>query len=99
MDKVDFRRELPELYAPTAKDFSIVEVPRMSFLMVDGEGDPNTAAAYRDAVEALYSVAYTLKFASKRELGQDYVVPPLEGLWSAADPLASAVGQRAAACA
>jgi hypothetical protein len=88
VDKADVRRELKDLYAPSSRDFSVVEVPRLPFLMVDGEGDPNTAAAYRDAVEALYSVSYTLKFASKRQLGKDYVVPPLEGLWSAADPLA-----------
>ena len=53
--------------------------------MVDGMGNPNTAQRYADAVEALYSVAYPLKFASKQELGRDYVVPPLEGLWWADD--------------
>jgi hypothetical protein len=53
--------------------------------MVDGAGDPNTAVAYREAVEALYSVAYTLKFAIKREMGRDFRVMPLEGLWWADD--------------
>ena len=57
----------------------------MRYLMVDGHGDPNTSPAYTEAVEALYPVAYALKFASKRELGRDYVVPPLEGLWWADD--------------
>jgi hypothetical protein len=52
--------------------------------MVDGHGDPNTAPAYQQAVEALYAVAYKLKFLSK-ENAQDYVVPPLEGLWWAED--------------
>src|SRR3978361_47671 len=88
MAKVDLRAEFKELFAPSSSDFSVVDVPRMSFLMVDGEGDPNTAPAYRDAVEALYSVSYALKFASKRSLDRDYVVAPLEGLWSAADPRA-----------
>jgi len=63
----------------------LVEVPELSFLMIDGHGDPNTAPAFVAAVEALYPVAYALKFASKRELGRDYVVPPLEGLWWAED--------------
>ena len=36
-------------------------------------------------MEALYAVAYKLKFMSKKKLGQDYVVPPLEGLWWAED--------------
>ena len=48
--------------------------------MIDGHGDPNGAPAYQQAVEALYAVAYKAKFLSKKELGRDYVVPPLEGL-------------------
>ena len=52
--------------------------------MVDGHGDPNTAPEYTQAVEALYAVAYKLKFFSKKN-SQDYVVPPLEGLWWAED--------------
>jgi hypothetical protein len=85
MTKIDFKRELKHLYRPSAKEFVVVEVPPMKYLMVDGHGDPNTAEGYRDAVEALYAVAYKLKFMSKGSLGQDYVVPPLEGLWWAED--------------
>ncbi|SIS01040.1 GyrI-like domain-containing protein [Williamsia sterculiae] len=61
--------------------FVVLTVPPMRYLMVDGHGDPNTARAYQEAVSTIYPVAYTLKFASRRELGHDYVVPPLEGLW------------------
>jgi hypothetical protein len=81
MAKVDFKKQLRHLYQPSAKEFALVEVPPMQFLMVDGHGDPNTAQEYKDAIEALYAVAYRIKFASKKELGRDYVVPPLEGLW------------------
>ena len=81
MSKVDFKTELKHLYQPSAKAFAVVDVPPMQYLMTDGHGDPNTAQAYQEVVEALYAVAYKLKFLSKRELGQDYVVPPLEGLW------------------
>ena len=81
MAKIDFKKELPHLYSPSKKVFSIVDVPSMSFLMLDGHGDPNTAPAYQEAIEALYGVAYGLKFMSKKERGIDYVVPPLEGLW------------------
>jgi len=63
----------------------MVEVPDMQYLMTDGHGDPNASPAFTAAVEALYPVAYRLKFASKRDLGRDYVVPPLEGLWWAED--------------
>jgi hypothetical protein len=85
MDKVDFTREYKQLYRPSAKDFELVEVPPLTYLMVDGHGDPNTAPAYAQAVEALYTLAYRLKFISKVELERDYVVPPLEGLWWAED--------------
>ncbi|MEJ2737691.1 MAG: GyrI-like domain-containing protein [Anaerolineae bacterium] len=85
MSKVDFKKEWKHLYRPSAKAFTVVEVPPMQYLMADGHGDPNTAQAYQEAVEALYAVAYKLKFMSKRQLGQDYVVPPLEGLWWAED--------------
>ena len=84
-EKYDVKREHPELYAPSAKEFAIVDVPGMRYLAVDGHGDPNTAARYRDAVEALFGVAYAVKFASKRMLGRDFVVAPLEGLWWAED--------------
>jgi hypothetical protein len=81
MDKVDFKRTLKHLYKPSAKEFTVVDVPEMNFLMLDGHGDPNQSPAYQAAVEVLYGMAYTLKFISKRELERDYVVPPLEGLW------------------
>jgi hypothetical protein len=85
MSKIDFKRQLKQLYQPSAKKFSVVDVPSMQFMMLDGHGDPNSAQEYKDAVEALYGVAYKVKFMSKKELGKDYTVPPLEGLWWAED--------------
>jgi hypothetical protein len=85
MDKIDLKRELKVLYKPSAKEVAEVDVPAFDFLMVDGEGDPNTSKAYKEAVEALFSVSYTIKFALKKERGLDYVVMPLEGLWWADD--------------
>jgi hypothetical protein len=84
--KLDIKRDRKELYAPRAGTFQLVEVPELPFLMVDGEGDPNTSESYQDAVATLYAVSYALKFTSKRQLSRDYVVGPLEGLWSADDP-------------
>jgi hypothetical protein len=84
MSKVNFRRELRHLYQPK-REFVVVDVPSMQFLMIDGHGDPNVAPEYQEAVEALYAVSYRVKFASKNELDRDYAVPPLEGLWWAAD--------------
>ena len=85
MNKIDFKRELKDLYRPSATEFSLVDVPSMQYLMVDGHGDPNRAQEYQEAVESLYAVAYKLKFNSKKGLEKDYVVPPLEGLWWAED--------------
>jgi hypothetical protein len=82
MRRVDHKKELKQLYGPSVRQVVEVEVPPMNFLMVDGRGDPNTALAYTEAVEALYGVAYALKFMVKRgPLAVDYKVMPLEGLW------------------
>jgi hypothetical protein len=81
MPGIDLKKENKELYNPSAKEVSIVDVPEMSFLMIDGEGDPNTSQEYQDSIEALFSVSYKVKFISKKENLQDYVVMPLEGLW------------------
>lgn len=88
MDKYDIKKAHRALYAPSSKEFTVVEVPELRFIAVDGRGDPNTSPGYANAVEALYGVAYTLKFASKKTLGRDFVVGPLEGLWRAEDPTA-----------
>lgn len=79
-EKLDVKKDL-DGYRARRGQFRVLQIPVMRYLMVDGHGDPNTSSAYTQALEALYPVAYTLKFASKRELGRDYVVPPLEGLW------------------
>ncbi|MBB3037879.1 GyrI-like domain-containing protein [Hoyosella altamirensis] len=82
--KTDFKKAL-DSYKARHHKFRIVDVPPLQYLMADGHGDPNTATEYADAIAALYPVAYKLKFASKQELGRDYVVMPLEALWWAAD--------------
>ena len=74
-----------DCYRARQGELRVLDVPAMRYLMVDGHGDPNTSAAYADALAALYPVAYAAKFASKRELDRDYVVPPLEALWWADD--------------
>ena len=83
MAAYDVKKELKSLYAPRNTDWEVVDVAAMAYLAVDGEGDPNTAQAHRDAVEALYTVAYTLRFADRE---RPFVVAPLEGLWWADDP-------------
>ncbi|TXT24774.1 MAG: hypothetical protein FD134_1370 [Gallionellaceae bacterium] len=96
MEKIDLKEELKHLYQPSAKEVVQVEVPTFNFLMVDGEGDPNTSPAYAEAVEALFSVSYTVKFMVKKgEQKLDYAVMPLEGLWWADDMSAFVANNKA----
>ena len=83
---VDIKKERKELYNPSSRQVTEVDVPPLPFLMVDGSGDPNTSEEYRQAVDVLYSVSYALKFMVKKQHPQqDYTVAPLEGLWWTGD--------------
>lgn len=81
--KKDYKKLNPELYNPPRQRPTILMVPKMKFFMIDGKGNPNTSHIYKDSVELLYNVSYSLKMkvVKKQNLGNDYVVPPLEGLW------------------
>jgi hypothetical protein len=81
--KLDLKRAL-DGYRARPGEFRLIDVPVQQYLTIDGQGDPN-ASAFAQAIETLYPVAYAMKFASKQQLGRDYVVPPLEGLWWAED--------------
>ncbi len=96
MAKIDLKKELKHFYLPSAKEVVEVKVPAFKYLMVDGEGDPNTSQEYAQAVEALFSVSYTAKFMVKKG-GQalDYAVMPLEGLWWADDMAAFTANNKA----
>lgn len=89
--KVDLAKTL-DGYRARAGVFDLVDLPPRQYLMVDGHGDPNSAP-YAEALAAIYPLAYKLKFASARERGRDYVVPPLEALWTA-DDLAAFTSRR-----
>jgi len=95
MEKIDYKKQFKHLYGPSAKKVEIVDVPQMNFLMVDGEGDPNTSNSFSDAIEALYLLSYTLKFMVKKgKMGVDYGVLPLEALWWADDMSAFSTGNK-----
>ncbi len=83
MSKLDLRKRLGPLYDARSEP-ALVEVPAMSYLMIDGSGDPN-AEGYQQATEALFALSYALKFAIKKSGGPDYGVLPLEGLWRVDD--------------
>ncbi|MCZ4254983.1 GyrI-like domain-containing protein [Sulfitobacter sp. G21635-S1] len=94
MKKIDFKKTMKQLYGPAAGPFAEIDVPQMHFVKVDGAGNPNTSAEYLQAVQCLYGVSYAMKFAARAALSQDYVVPPLEGLWWADDPTAFAARRK-----
>ena len=67
MEKIDLKKELKHLYGATAKKTLLVDVPELNFLMIDGQGNPNTAKEYQNAVEALFTLSYVTKFLVKKE--------------------------------
>ena len=87
MEKLDLKKDLKYLYAPSAKKIEVVDVPAMNFVMIDGAIEPDqapgTSPLFAVAMQALYGAAYTLKFAAKlrKENPVDYPVMALEGLW------------------
>jgi len=80
VEKIDLKKQLKDLYNPPSKEPVFIDVPVFNYLMVDGRGLPDGPDAAA-AIEALYAVAYTLKFTIKKEQAIDYGVMPLEGLW------------------
>lgn len=87
MGKIDLKKKFKHLYLPSAKEVTLVEVPAFQFILIDGciraEDRPETSPEFRETMEALYGLSYTLKFMSKLrpESPIDYTVMALEGLW------------------
>jgi len=87
MEKLDLKKDLKYLYAPSAKKITFVDVPAMNFAMIDGaiepDQGPGTSPLFQENMMALYGAAYTLKFTTKlrKENPVDYPVMALEGLW------------------
>ncbi len=81
------------LYKASPKKSAIIKVPATKYLMIDGMGDPNTSKEFQDAIQALYPLAYTIKFGRKKQGKEsDYKITPLEALWWSNDPKAFSSG-------
>lgn len=84
MNKLDYKKEYKDIYLPKQKPM-LIEMPVITYVTVDGKGDPNTSKEYHEAIELLYGLSYTIKMSKKSDdkiAGYfEYVVPPLEGLW------------------
>lgn len=95
MHKIDLKKDLKHLYQASAREVTLVDVPEFTFLMIDGQGDPNTSTDYAQAVEALFAVSYAAKFMlKKRPSAIEYAVMPLEGLWWSDDMSAFTSGDK-----
>lgn len=81
MEKIDFKIELKNEYTASQKEAKLIEMPKLSYLALQGIGNPNTSDRYKEAIEALYAVAYNIKFRVKKERKIDFGVMPLETLW------------------
>lgn len=84
-DKIDLKKAERAYFTAPQDEFGEATFPAYNYLMIDGQGSPGESEEYAGALAALYPLAYATKFYSKRALGRDYVVPPLEGLWFADD--------------
>lgn len=84
----DYKKEYKDLYFPKTSPM-IIQVPPIQYLMVDGKGNPNTCEEYKNAMEIMYGISYSIKMSKMSgampEGYFDYVVPPLEGLWTVND--------------
>lgn len=84
MNKRDYKKEYKDIYMPATKP-TFIDMPIICYVCVDGTGNPNTSKEYKEALEILYAISYTIKMSPKKGNQPahyfDYVVPPLEGLW------------------
>jgi len=93
-DKIDLWTDHKDIFSPSARQPQLVKVPPLVYLQVCGKGDPNTDAAFAQAIGALYGLAYTLKFSLKKSKGLDFRVMPLSGLFHADDPRVFLTGKK-----
>ena len=91
MKVLDLRKQYKYLYQPSAKKIETVQVPCLQFAMIDGAiekgSEPGKSPLFAEATQAMYSMAYTLKFMLKKRKTNaiDYPVMALEGLWGVED--------------
>ena len=66
MKILDLKKQYKYLYQPSAKKIETVQVPPLQFIMVDGAiekgSEPGKSPYFAEATQAMYSLAYTLKF-------------------------------------
>jgi len=87
MKILDLKKQYKHLYQPSAKKIETLQIPDLQFAMIDGSiekgSEPGRSLSFAEATQAIYGLAYTLKFTLKKRKTQaiDYPVMALEGLW------------------
>jgi len=84
MEKIELKKELKAFYNPTVKEVTLIDIPKMNYIMIDGHG-ASESEQFQQAMQAMYPIAYTIKFDKKKAGGPDFTVMALEGLWWAED--------------
>ena len=93
--RTDIKKDRKDLYLPGRADFTEVDVPAMTYLAIDGHGDPNTSPAYATAIQALYAGAYAIRAVLKKRTGDDFVAGDKgEWDWTLMIPLPEAVSSQ-----
>ena len=93
--RTDIKKDRKDLYLPGRADFTEVDVPAMTYLAIDGHGDPNTSPAYATAIQALYAGAYAIRAVLKKRTGDDFVAGDKgEWDWTMMIPLPEAVSSQ-----
>lgn len=78
-EKIDlFKLHKEDYVAP--KRPVILTIKKASYLAISGKGEPG-GSAFRNAIGALYAVAFTIKMTRKFAGLQDYAVCKLEAQW------------------
>ena len=80
MGKTLTRDDIQTLYHPPVDRFVEVAVPPLSYLVIDGAGDP-AGPEYRHAVKWLFASIVPLRKMAKAQMGANFVEPPLEALY------------------
>jgi len=93
MSKFDIKKEMAQFYNPPKGKFTLVDVPSIQFIMGDGAGNPTNNEQFQQISEAMYGLAYNVKFKCKA-LEKDFVVAPLQGLWWADQMDSFSLGHR-----
>ncbi len=90
----DLKEELAHLYAPDADAITLVEVPELSFILIDGSGEPGQSKDFRSAIKTLRYVSFALIFnLRERRPDLSYAVMPLETLFAGTPAGALSIGE------